>query len=72
MFGASDCEFMASFKTVWESLLLVANGHETKRTKPGARVDRAKLRDIDLHWHDLRHEAPAAYWRTASTSESFN
>ena len=24
--------------------------------RPGARVDRAKLRQIDLHWHDLRHE----------------
>ena len=28
----------------------------TKRPKPGARVDRAKLQQIDLHWHDLRHE----------------
>jgi site-specific recombinase XerD len=24
--------------------------------KPSARVDRAKLHQIDLHWHDLRHE----------------
>ncbi len=47
---------MASFKTAWESLLLIANGHDTKRAKPGARVDRDKLREIDLHWHDLRHE----------------
>ena len=47
---------LGSFKTAWESLLLIANGHDTKRTKPGARVDRAKLREIDLHWHDLRHE----------------
>jgi site-specific recombinase XerD len=31
-------------------------GTITKRAKPGARVDRAKLREIDLHWHDLRHE----------------
>jgi integrase len=30
--------------------------HDTTRTKPGARVDRAKLQQIDLHWHDLRHE----------------
>lgn len=56
VFGSSDGEFVASFKTAWESLLLVANGHQTKRTKPGARVDREKLRDIDLHWHDMRHE----------------
>jgi site-specific recombinase XerD len=36
--------------------LLIADGHDTKRTKPGARVDRIKLLQIDLHWHDLRHE----------------
>ena len=23
---------------------------------PRVRVDRAKLKQIDLHWHDLRHE----------------
>jgi integrase len=30
----------------------------TKRNGPsqGARVDRAKLQQVDLHWHDLRHE----------------
>ena len=56
MFGSPAGEFVANFKTAWESLLLIANGHETKRAKPGARVDRANLREIDLHWHDLRHE----------------
>jgi integrase len=56
VFGSPDGEFQDSFKTAWESLLLVAYGHETKRAKPGARVDREKLRQIDLHWHDLRHE----------------
>ena len=56
VFGSPAGEFQNSFKTAWESLLLVANGHDTKRAKPGARVDRAKLRQIDLHWHDLRHE----------------
>ena len=56
VFGSPEGEFQDSFKTPWESLLLVAHGHDTKRAKPGARVDRAKLRDIDLHWHDLRHE----------------
>ena len=56
MFGSPDGEFQDSFKTAWESLLLVANGHETKRAKPGVRVEREKLRQIDLHWHDLRHE----------------
>ena len=56
VFGSPAGELVSSFKTAWESLLLVANGHDTKRAKPGARVDRAKLRQIDLHWHDLRHE----------------
>ena len=56
VFGSPAGGFGANFKTAWESLLLIANGHETKRAKPGARVDRTKLRQIDLHWHDLRHE----------------
>ena len=56
VFGSAEGEFVASFKTAWESLLLVANGHDTRRSMPGTRVDRAKLREIDLHWHDLRHE----------------
>jgi integrase len=56
VFGTPAGELLSSFKTAWESLLLVANGHDTKRAKPGGRVDRAKLRQIDLHWHDLRHE----------------
>lgn len=56
VFGSPSADYVDSFKTAWESLLLVANGHDTKRAKPGARVDREKLRQIDLHWHDLRHE----------------
>ena len=68
VFGSPDGEFQDSFKTAWESLLLVANGHETKRAKPGARVDREKLRQIDLHWHDLRHEGACRLLAMASTS----
>lgn len=56
VFGTENGEYVASFKTAWESLLLIANGHDTKRSKHGARVDREKLRQIDLHWHDIRHE----------------
>jgi integrase len=58
LFGGESGAFQASFKTAWEALLLVANRHETKRAKPGLWVerDRARLREIDLHWHDLRHE----------------
>jgi integrase len=56
VFGSPDGKFQDSFKTAWESLLLLAHGHDTTRAKPGARVDREKLRQIDLNWHDLRHE----------------
>jgi integrase len=56
VFGTENGEHVRSFKTAWESLLLLANGHDSKRAKPGARVDRAKLRQVDLHFHDLRHE----------------
>jgi hypothetical protein len=43
------------------SLLLLAHDIEPLRTKRGARVDREALRRVDLHWHDLRHEA-ASRW----------
>lgn len=56
VFGTPEGEIQDSFKTAWESLLLVAQGHATKRAEPGVRVDREKLKEIDLHWHDLRHE----------------
>jgi integrase len=56
VFGSPGGEYIEDFKTAWESLLLLANGHDITRAKPGARVDRAKLRQIDLHWHDFRHE----------------
>jgi hypothetical protein len=49
VFGSPDGAFVASFETGWESLLLVANGHDTRRAKAGTRVDRAKLREINLH-----------------------
>ncbi len=56
VFGEPEGAFQDSFKTAWESLKLVAHGYDTTRSKHGARVDREKLKQIDLHWHDLRHE----------------
>jgi len=56
VFGGQEGEFQDSFKTAWESLLLRANGFDITRAKKGARVGREKLREIDLHFHDLRHE----------------
>ena len=72
VFGSSAGEFVDSFKTARESLLLLANGHDTKRAKPGARVDRAKLRQIDLHWHDLRHEGACRLLASTWTSARFS
>jgi hypothetical protein len=66
VFGSPSGEFQDSFKTAWESLLLLANGHDTKRSKPGARVDRAALRRVDLHWHDMRHHAASLIMRRRS------
>jgi integrase len=56
VFGTPNGAYQQSIRTAWESLLLVANGHATKRESHGHRVDRQTLRIIDLHWHDLRHE----------------
>ncbi len=56
VFGTRRGAFQEKFKSAWESLLLIANGFEPTRTKPGGSLDRTKLRQIDLTWHDLRHE----------------
>jgi len=58
VFGGPEGEYQESFRTAWESLVLRANGHETARAheQKWTRPDRAKLKQIDLHWHDLRHE----------------
>jgi len=41
----------------------IGNGIEPTRTRAHGRVNREKLAEIDLHWHDLRHEA-ACRWLT--------
>ena len=59
MFGnATTGDYVSSFRSAWETLLLVANGLEP--TRPGRSKrwsNREELSRIDLHWHDLRHEA---------------
>jgi integrase len=32
------------------------DAYDATHTRPGVRVDQERLRQIDLHWHDLRHE----------------
>jgi site-specific recombinase XerD len=49
---------VASLKSAWETLLLLANGIKPTRAGSGKRVSNRKaLAQIDLHWHNLRQEA---------------
>ncbi len=59
VFGdATTGEYVGSFRSAWETLLLLANDVQPTRHAPGQRVaNRDVLARIDLHWHDLRHEA---------------
>jgi integrase len=61
VFGGIGGEYQGTIRTAWESLVLLANGIEPTRTRAHGRVNREKLAEIDLHWHDLRHEA-ACRW----------
>jgi len=59
VFGeATTGAYVKNFRSAWETLLLVANGVPPMRVGSGHRVaNREALAQIDLHWHDLRHEA---------------
>ena len=61
VFGAATGEYQDTIRTAWESLVLLAHGIEPTRTRARGRVNREQLVEIDLHWHDLRHEA-ACRW----------
>jgi integrase len=53
---------ITTYRRTWEDAVLRAHGHEPRRerARPNAGVllpeFRAALQQIDLHWHDLRHE----------------
>ena len=59
VFGeATTGAYVASLKSAWDTPLLLANGIKPTRAGSGKRVSNRKaLAQIDLHWHDLRHEA---------------
>ncbi len=59
VFGeATTGAYVASLKSAWGTLRLLANGIEPTQGESGKRVSKRKaLAEIDLHWHDLRHEA---------------
>ncbi len=62
MFGKVAGKRITSFRTAWETLVLLAHGQPATRDKRRGRVNTSGLQQIDLHWHDLRHEA-ACRWR---------
>jgi len=59
VFGhAKTGEYVRSFRSAWETLLLLCHGVvPTARASGHRRLERDALRKINLHWHDLRHEA---------------
>jgi integrase len=59
VFGeASTGAYVKGFRSAWETLLLLSNGIEPeRRTRKQRPSNRDALSRIDLHWHDLRHEA---------------
>jgi integrase len=65
-FGNAVGEHQPNLQTAWETLRLLANGVQpkwiTRQSQAGKPVrdlsaeSRQRLREIDLRWHDLRHE----------------
>jgi integrase len=57
VFGSESGEYQANLQTAWDTLRLLAYGYQPRRDKEGDGWNREQLRKIDLHFHDLRHEA---------------
>jgi integrase len=68
VFGDAIGQPVGSIKKAWETAVLLAHGYQPRwtATKALAPDSRAALRAIDLHFHDLRHEAGC--WRPAGRS----
>ena len=71
-FGGSAGECQGTIRTAWESIVLLAHGIEPTRTRARGRVNRDKLEEIDLHWHDLRREAACRWLARAWICEPFS
>jgi integrase len=56
VFGSENGEYQPELQTAWETLRLLAHAIEPRPTRTGAAWNREQLQDIDLRWHDLRHE----------------
>jgi integrase len=70
VFGGESGEFQESFKTAWETVLMLANGHDSKRTARGWTARSSGRSTCTGTICDTR--APAGCWPTASTFERFS
>jgi integrase len=58
VFGSIQGEYQPTIQTAWETLKLLANGITPKlgKGKEDLAWNAEQVREIDLRWHDLRHE----------------
>src|SRR5262245_15145168 len=58
VFGSIQGEYQPTIQTAWETLKLLANGITPRlgKGKEDAAWNADQVREIDLRWHDLRHE----------------
>jgi integrase len=64
VFGDSTGAHVGDFNRLWREVKLIANGVQPEYVKRGGYLTaacKAKLKEFDLHWHDLRHEC-ASQW----------
>jgi len=64
VFGDAAGALVGDFNRLWREAKLVANGVQPEYVKRGGYLTdscKAKLKELDLHWHDLRHEC-ASRW----------
>ena len=64
VFGDATGAFVGDFNRLWREVKLIANGVQPEYVKRGGYLTascKAKLKELDLHWHDLRHEC-ASRW----------
>jgi integrase len=63
VFGNAVGDRLKQIRTAWETAVLKAHGIEPTRTATGqlTATARRQLQEIDLHFHDLRHEAGSRF-----------
>ena len=64
MFDDATGAFVGDFNRLWREVKLIASGMQPEYVKRGGYLTascKGKLKELDLHWHDLRHEC-ASRW----------